>query len=156
MILQGVWRDDPRLVPTSDGVRTVQVRTREWVCSSNPLGTSAPLFAQCGHENFAWLEIRADDGDYQGKILALGKAWLEARELLVVIHHKSLLLVAFYGMAIAGSYQPQVNSLGIRPDETQVDTATYYPFPLGSSATGLFWTDSVQRGALNMNVRVSI
>ncbi|KAL9489374.1 hypothetical protein ACSS6W_001651 [Trichoderma asperelloides] len=84
--------------------------------------TSAPLFAQCGHENFAWLEIIADDGDYQGKILALGKAWLKAREVLVVIHHKASLLVAFYGMAIAGSYQPQVNSLGIRPDETQVDT----------------------------------
>ncbi|KAH8129694.1 hypothetical protein LI328DRAFT_140379 [Trichoderma asperelloides] len=30
VILQGVWRDDPRLVPTIDGVRTVQVRTREW------------------------------------------------------------------------------------------------------------------------------
>lgn len=37
MILQGVWRDDPRLVPTIVGVRTVQVRTREWVESSNPL-----------------------------------------------------------------------------------------------------------------------
>lgn len=49
-------------------------------------------------------------------------------------------------MAIARSYQPQAI------DQMKLELIN----PLGSSPTGLFGTDSVQRGALNIEVRVSI
>lgn len=66
--------------------------------------------------------------------------------LLVVIHPKYTLLVAFNGLVMAGGYQPHGN----RPDETQVDIS------FGLVAHRFVWTGSVQRGALIMKVRVSI
>lgn len=90
--------------------------------------TLAPLFAQCRHENFSWFEVIDIDEDYQGKTVAWDRALFEACGLLAVIHRKPTLLVAFYSMAVAGSYEPQAI------DQMKLELM----FPLGSSPIGLF------------------
>lgn len=83
---------------------------------------------------------------YQGKTSALGNVWLEACEFLGVIHRKSTLLVALKTWRWRGAiHQPQA-----------IDQMKPKLMFLLGSPTGLFGTDSVQRGALDMEVRVSI